>query len=127
MPTNSHADVVTDVEELLTNVRNATDLPDLTVYRVPVEQFLEDIKSRGALRKVRLGVKQEETKTLKGLMFEGRETVSRLRAAIKAHLGPRNPRLLEFGMKPVRRRSRKGGTVEGPQEPAAPAANPETK
>lgn len=126
MPNNSHADIVTDVEDLLTNVRNATDLPDLTVYRVPVEQFLEEIKNLGALRKVRRGVKQQETKALQDVMFEGRETVSRLRAAIKAHLGIRNPRLLEFGMKPVGKRSRKG-EVERPQEPAAPAANPEIK
>jgi hypothetical protein len=128
MPNNSHADVVTDLEELLMNTRNATDLPDLTVYRVPVEQFLEQIKNRGALRKVRVGIKQQETKELQELRAQGRDAASRLRSAIKAHLGPKSPRLLEFGIKPLGRRIRKE-EVEEPQEPEtpAPAANPETK
>jgi hypothetical protein len=126
MPTNSHADVVTDLEDLLTNVRNATDLPDLTAYRAPAEQLLTEMKNRGALRKSRLGIKQQETKELKELTIQGREAASRLRSAIKAHLGPKNPRLLEFGSRPLGKRKRKG-EVEGPQEPAAPAAHPETK
>jgi hypothetical protein len=126
MPTNSHADVVTGLEDLLTNVKKATDLPDFTVYLTPVEQFLAELKSRGALRKSRLGIKQQETKELQEMRIPAKEAASRLRSAIKAHLGPKNPRLLEFGMRPLSKRSRKG-EVEGPQEPAAPAANPENK
>ena len=111
----------------MTNVRNATDLPDLTVYRVPVEQFLEEVKARGALRKVRVGIKQQETKELQELRFEGRQKVSQLRAAIKAHLGMRNPRLLEFGMRPIGKRTRRGEPAEEPPQPEipAPAADPE--
>ena len=124
MPTNSHADTVTDLEDLVTNVRRATDLPDFTVYLTPVEQFLSEMKSRGALQKVRVGAKQQETKELQELRSPAREAASRLRSAIKAHLGPKNPRLLEFGIRPLGRRKRK---VEGPQEPAAPAANPEVR
>lgn len=126
MPNNSHADTVTDLEDLLTNVRNATDLPDFTVYLTPVEQFLAEMKSRGALRKVRLGIKQQETKELQELRIPAREAASRLRSAIKAHLGPKNPRLLEFGIRPLGKRSRKG-EVEGPPQPEAPAVNPEIK
>ena len=126
MPTNSHADTVTDLEDLVTNVRKATDLPDFTNYLTPVDQFLTEMKSRGALRKVRLGVKQQETKELQELRTPAREAASRLRSAIKAHLGPKNPRLLEFGIRPLGKRRRRG-EVEGPQEPAAPAANPDTK
>jgi len=58
MPNNSHASLVKDFEELLTNVGNEKDLPDLTAFRAPLEQLLTDIKARGALRKVRIGVKQ---------------------------------------------------------------------
>ncbi len=125
MPNNSHADTVTDMEDLLTNVRKATDLPDFTAYLNPVEQYLMEMKSRGALRKVRLGIKQQETKELQELRVPAREAASRLRSAIKAHLGPKNPRLLEFGIRPQGKR-RKKGEVEGPQEPVAPAANPES-
>lgn len=126
MPNNSHADVVTDLEDLVTNVRKATDLPDFTAYITPVEKFLEEMKGRGALRKVRLGVKQQETKELQEMRIPAREAASRLRSAIKAHLGPKNPRLLEFGIKPLGKRAKKG-EVEGPQEPGAPAASPETR
>ena len=125
MPVNSHADTVTDLEDLVTNVRKATDLPDFTVYLTPVEQFLTEMKARGALQKVRLGAKQQETKELQELRIPAREAASRLRSAIKAHLGPKNPRLLEFGIKPLGKRKRRG-EVERPQEPAAPAARPET-
>lgn len=125
MPNNSHADTVTDLEDLLTNVRNATDLPDLAVYRTPVEQFLDQIKNRGALRKVRVGIKQQETKELQELKVQARDAASRLRSAIKAHLGPKSPRLLEFGIKPLGRRLRKE-EVEEPPQPEAPAANPES-
>lgn len=125
MPNNSHADTVTDLEDLLTNVRKATDLPDLTVYITPVEQLATEMKNRGALRKARLGIKQMETKELQELKIEAREAASRLRSAIKAHLGPKNPRLLEFGSRPIGKRKRKE-EVEEPQEPAAPAANPES-
>lgn len=126
MATQSHADVVTDLEELVTNIRNTPDLPDFTVYLAPVEQLLNELKTRGALRKTRIGIKQLETKELQGLMPQAKEAASRLRSAIRAHFGPKNPRLLEFGIRPIGRRPRKGES-EGPTEPEfpAPAAIPE--
>ncbi len=127
MPTTSHADVVTDLEELLTNIRNAPDLPDLTVYQAPVEQLLAELKTRGALRKSRIGIKQLETQVLQGLLPQAKDAASRLRSAIKAHFGAKNPRLLEFGMKPLGRRLRREEEAEEPPRPEipAPAANPE--
>ncbi|HEV2856111.1 MAG TPA: hypothetical protein VHC97_25205 [Thermoanaerobaculia bacterium] len=126
MPRNSHASVVTDFEELLTNVANATDLPDLSIYRAPLEKFLAEIKARGALRKVRIGVKQQETQELQELMAQGKEAASRLRSALKAHFGPKSERLLMFGIPPVRKRSRPV-EVEGAPKPEgpAPATHPE--
>lgn len=125
MSRNSHASVVTDFEELLTNVANAKDLPDLTVYRAPLEQLLVEIKARGALRKVRIGVKQQETQEFQELMSRSKEAASRLRSALKAHLGPKNERLLEFGIPPVRKRSRPVVVEEGPKpEGPAPATQP---
>jgi hypothetical protein len=128
MPKNSHASLVTDFEELLTNVGNEKDLPDLTAFRAPLEQLLTDIKARGALRKVRIGVKQQETQEFRELMTKAKEAASRLRSALKAHLGPKNERLLTFGIQPVRKPTRPVLEEKQPKpEDPAPAAHSEAK
>lgn len=125
MPKNSHASLVTDFEELLTNVSSEKDLPDLTAFRAPLEQLMNEIKARGALRKVRIGIKQQETQELKELMTKAKEAASRLRLAIKSHLGPKNERLLTFGIQPVRKPSKPVVVEEGPKpEAPAPATHP---
>jgi ribosome biogenesis GTPase A len=125
MPNSSHASVVKDFEELLMNVANAQDLPDLSVYRAPLEKLVEELKTRGALRKVRIGIKQQETQEFKELMAQSKEAASRLRSALRAHFGPKNERLLMFGIPPVRKRSRPV-VEEGPKpEDPAPATHPE--
>jgi hypothetical protein len=120
MPKTSLADFVTDWEALLKNVgSNASELPDLDAYRAPLEQLLESAKDTIALSHSRRGVKQEETRTLRTIMTEGKDAAVKLRSAIKAHYGPRSERLIDYGMRPRRSKPR-ASTASTPPPTASP-------
>jgi hypothetical protein len=57
---------------------------------------------------------QETTRQLEKKMAEGRAHVLRLRAGVTSLYGNRSEKLTEFGMRPLRRRSRARG-VEAPE------------
>jgi hypothetical protein len=58
MPKTSLADFVTDWEKLLKNVTDtATELPNIDVYKTPLDQMLAEAKDGLALAAARVGVK----------------------------------------------------------------------
>jgi hypothetical protein len=130
MPKASLADFVTDWETLLKNVSDAAaELPNMDVYKGTLEQLLAKAMDGIALSHARRGLKQQETKERKELMAQGKDAAAQLRAAVKAHFGPRSERLLQFGMTPIRKR--KKAPVQAvkeptPAHPPAPAPTPET-
>lgn len=122
MPKSSLADFITDWEKLLKNVADtATELPNLDVYKEPLEQFLEQAKDGTALAEARRGVKQQETKDLRTLMTQGKEAATKLRSAIKAHFGPKSERLIQYGMRPIRNRPRPAPATNEKPKPVNPA------
>lgn len=129
MRKTSLADLVTDWETLLKNVADTSaELPNIEIYRSPLEQLLTQAKDGIALSQARIAIKQNETKDRQRLMRQGQEAAAKLRAAIKAHYGPRSERLLQFGMKPPRGRKKSAkATIEKPkpEEPAS-ASHPES-
>lgn len=127
MPKNSQADILTDWETLLKRVAsNAADLPNSDLYSAPLAQLLDTAKSSLALSKAHRATKQEGTKDFKTLVREGKDAATKLRAAIKAHFGPRSERLVEFGIQPLRPRKKKPGTEEAkkPKTAEPPSASP---
>jgi hypothetical protein len=133
MPKTSLADFVTDWEKLLKNVTDtAAELPNIDVYKTPLDQMLAEAKDGLALAAARIGVKQQETQDRQTLMKEGKEAASKLRSAIKAHFGPKSERLLQYGIKPIRKRTKKA-TTPATEEPVpetptpAPHSEPTTK
>ena len=126
MPKSSLADFVTDWEKLLKNVTDtAAELPDLTVYRSPLDQLLGQAKDGLALAAARVGIKQQETKERQALMKAGKEAASKLRSAIKAHFGAKSERLLQYGMFPFRKRVKAQEKEKPKPETPAPASHPE--
>jgi hypothetical protein len=127
MPKSSLADFVADWDRLVKNVTsNAADLPDLTMYKAPLEQLLDKAQEGMARSKIHQGLKQEENKAVEKLMDAGKEAALKLRAAIKAHLGPRSERLIDYGMKPLRPRSKSSKKAKKPApENPAPASSPD--
>jgi hypothetical protein len=135
MPKNSIADVIMAWETALTNAKmNATDVPGIDGYTAPLEQMLDQAKALSAGLASRYALKQQDTQDRKTLIQEGNVQVSRLRLALKAFYGPHSERIIEYGGRPVRPRTKKKPTVpeEPPPTPApeagtgAPATAPVT-
>ncbi|PYQ64353.1 MAG: hypothetical protein DMF53_07680 [Acidobacteria bacterium] len=133
MPKSSLADFVTDWETLLKNVSDtAAELPNMDVYKGALDQLLASAKDGIALSHARRGLKQQETKDLRELIGKGKDAAVQLRSAIKAHFGPKSERLLQFGIKPARKRKKATAQAAptakepGPAHPPAPAPTPET-
>ena len=116
MAKTSIAQAIVAWENALTNARTgATEVPGIEGYTAPLEQILAEAKALTARLDMRKGVKQQETLDRNNLMKKGNVQVSRIRSAIKAFFGPSSERLIDFGARPVRPRSRKK-----PAEKAAP-------
>src|SRR6478672_2374965 len=128
MPTTSMADFMTDWDNLLKRVTaNSTELPDLTVYSAPLAQILEAAKAGIAELNGHRGVKQEATKTLKGILTQGSLAATKLRSAVKAHYGRDSERLVEYDMRPVRSRKRKPATPPAVESPPSVPKNEKPK
>ena len=76
---------------------------------------------------MRKGVKQQETVDRNNLLEKGNVEVSRLRSAIRAYFGPSSERLIDFGARPVRPRSRKKSTEKSEPPQTPPAATPDAE
>ena len=132
MPKSSLADFVTDWETLLKNVSDAAaELPNMDVYKAPLDQLLASAKDGLAQSHANRGLKQQQTKDLQELIGKGKEAAVKLRSAVKAHFGPKSEMLLKFGIKPVRKRKKAPVlAVKKPEpetaHPPAPAPSSET-
>jgi hypothetical protein len=124
MPRSSIADAIVAWENAVTNARaNAMDVPGMEGYLTPLEQILAQAKDLTARLEMRKGVKQEETKDRRALMQAGKGQVSRIRSAIKAFYGPTSERVIEFGARPLRPRTKK---VKQPPATPPPVSAPGT-
>lgn len=104
--TTSFADFITDWERLLTAVaNNAAELPDLSLQAASLDGLVDEAKALGARQDASRSQLAADAKRRRELIFEGRAAASRLRSAIKGHLGGHNEKLVEFGARPIRRRS----------------------
>jgi hypothetical protein len=122
---SSHADVVDDWEGLLTAARNQVEkLPDIGRHISALELVLGQTKAMKAQQDSFTAARQEATQELKKLVAEGRDLAIRLRGAVKAEIGPRSERLVQFNMKPIRKRPRKTKAEKPPEvtTPTAPSA-----
>ena len=127
MPKSSIADAIVAWENAVANARsNAMDVPGMEGYLAPLEKILADAKDLTARLEMRKGVKQEETKDRRALMEAGKVQVSRIRSAIRAFFGPSSERVIEFGGRPVRPRSKKVKQAKAipPTVPGTPGAPP---
>ncbi len=88
--------------KLLTNVlADAAVLPDYSAYTNVLAAVLEETRNRGAQLDVRRAQKQQETKDHRERMRNAAEAAARLRSALKAHYGFRNPILIKYGIDPL--------------------------
>ena len=91
---------------------NAADHPNFEPHRLQLKEMtaraFDLVTQRNALE----SQKQAVTNELQTLLEEGRKVASFLRAAMKASYGNRSEKLVEFGIRPFRHRSRPSSAGE---------------
>jgi len=118
---NTQSDTIMDAEELLAAVAaNADLLPNLEEHRAPLDLVLGRIKSLRVLQKTLTADKQKATQELKAAYREARDLTIQLRGAVRAKIGVRSEKLVEFKVPPLRPRPRKLKLTE-PVESKKPA------
>lgn len=128
-------DTVMDIEQLVTAIAKNPDLvPSTERFRGPLETALTNIRTLIGTQKTLIADKQKVTQDLRAAVQEGRNLAMNVRAIAKGEVGSRSEKLVEFGVAPLRPRTRKRKPPQGPDEldrapgaaeaskPAAPSA-----
>jgi hypothetical protein len=91
---------------------NRADLPELEQCRAQLEAALVDTREAHARREGQRAETHRTTEEIQAVLRLGRDLAAQLEAGVKLHYGRRNPKLAEFGMKPLLPR-KKLKTVQG--------------
>lgn len=122
MPTlTAYADLFRNWEALLLAIRDNTDsLPSVERHRSQLEELLAEAKSLKAQQDSANAIRQENTQKLAKLVATGKKQAIGLRGVVRADLGPDNERLVQFGIAPLRKRSRRAAKPVELPPPATP-------
>lgn len=90
----------------LSNAVQVNALPLLEAEREQLQAVVIKARDLSKRQDAERAIAQQTTQELKAEMTSGRELALRLRNGVKAVLGPKNEKLVEYGMKPQRRRIR---------------------
>jgi hypothetical protein len=118
--TRSFAAITADWEQLLAAAEaNRDDIPQAEAFRVQLEASLEDFRALHAHRAALEANRLRSTQDLKIALDRGTALAGRIRAWVRGQYGSRNEKLVEFGMKPWRKRKPRGRpAAEGGEERA---------
>ncbi len=116
----SLADVDHDWEELLEAVNdNAEVLASAAPQRAAMEASLAALRAKRAHQQSCAASRQEATQDLTALIDQGNENARRLRGLVKAVLGTKSERLVQFRVAPLRSRRRSKATEPAPADQTA--------
>lgn len=123
MSGNSQADEMFDWESLVAAGRkNVAQMPDIETVLAPLLGVIDEVKALKVQQKDLEGNRQAATQRLKELRLRGVEEARRLRDYIRSRLGSKNEQLVQFGVAPIRRRTRRAKTeLPPPEEPGKPS------
>lgn len=93
---------------------NQADLPDLVNKKVELEQTGEEVRALSTEQAVLTAGKQETSKRLKAKLRKGEALADFLRTGVRQVYGYGSEKLVEFGMQPLRPRSRVSGSEPTP-------------
>jgi hypothetical protein len=97
------ADILTDLERLLAAAdNNAELLPGVELARAPLEAAIASLRSLSQRRDGLNADKQALSAELKSTFQQARDAGSQFRGFVRAHLGMRNEKLVEFRIPPRR-------------------------
>ena len=123
-----YSDFVTDWEHLLnTLAANTAELPHLEAPRAKLQGFLEEVRSLAMQQDLHAANKQLASTQLRAALSNGKKLTTFLRTGLKEHYGNRSEKLVEFGIPPFRRRTKKDPTVKPPDGSEPPGTGPAAK
>ncbi len=102
---------------------NLSKLPGVEPMRDEALAVLEEARALKIQQEQLEGTRKAVTQRLKGLVDEGSVKVRKLQSFVKAHLGPRNEQLPQFGVTPDRKRSDQPKRSKKPETPAPAPTN----
>ncbi|HEV7505831.1 MAG TPA: hypothetical protein VGS07_13055 [Thermoanaerobaculia bacterium] len=94
--------------------QNATLLPKSEAIRPELDVILVQARDLKIQQENLTGNRQAMTQRLKELKVAGQEVARKLRNQIKVELGAKNEHLVQFGIAPIRKQSRKTAAVKSP-------------
>lgn len=122
MPRGSFAHISRDWESLLAACQaNLQELPELEPFQALLAASLTEVRDIKALQEDLAGKRQGTTQRLAQAVENGEEAARRLRGYVKARMGTKTEFLVQFGISPIRARSRARKT---PGAPATPPPEP---
>jgi hypothetical protein len=129
MPENtaSFAGFTRSCDKLLTAVEEkAANLPSVAPFFTTMKEVFTEVKEVKARQDSLQAASKAATQELDGLIVKCREAAIRLRASVKADIGPKSEELSHFGVAPLRtgRRRRVKKAKPAPEAAKAPATAP---
>jgi adenylosuccinate lyase len=113
---NSYAETVNGWEELLAALeQNSGELSQLELPRQRLQSILDQIKGFAAEQSVMTASRQIATSRIEYQLVQGRKLATVLRTSVREHYGNRSEKVAEFGLQPLRTRSRR--STENPLPP----------
>lgn len=126
MARETYGETLNGWQELATSLAaNSGELSHLEAHRARLAELLAQAQALSTQQAALTASKQEVTKSLAGVLDEGKKLSTFLRVGVKQHYGNRAEKLVEFGLRPFRRRRRpvEPEVSEEKVPTAAPAAN----
>ncbi|HSK81222.1 MAG TPA: hypothetical protein VLQ45_32510 [Thermoanaerobaculia bacterium] len=112
-------------EKAVDRVRESLELtPDVERHRTALDQHLTEMKKVRDQQNLHIANKQAASQQLARMLTDGRELATRLRRVAGANLGLKNEKLVQFGIAPIRKRSRKPVVLPPPQEGEGAGSGP---
>lgn len=109
MPTaNAQADVARDWRGLLDSAEKSPDvLPSVEQECQALSQLLSKFEVLKAQQDELTAKRQETTQQLNETIDQGKDVAVQIRSVLRGKVGPRNERLVQYKIAPLRRRPRK--------------------
>ena len=105
---------------------NSQDVPQLAAQHEALKAALASASTLSSRRDAVRADLQQATTDLKAQMKLARAVYSRLRHGLRQQYGPTSDKLVEFGVKPTGRRTKKKVPATGPPAPAPATLSPAT-
>jgi hypothetical protein len=103
-------------------------MPEAEDLRATLERHVVEARAIKARQDSARANRQGMTQELNAELVAGRDVARRLRGIATARMGPKNEKIVQFGMAPLRKRSRraKAPDTAPPTQPPGPPALPAT-